>query len=951
MTDTARPSPSSPFSRWWALLLVVPAVVFVVCTETSPSFGQQFHVVRAIDASDVATGVSGIRRGVAVDAAFIAAWLATVPWLTSRGRSWLRPFQRAQLRHEHAWRIALAAGCLDVLEDVLLLVATYRQPDALLVVLAAVGWVKYAAYVAAAVGAVGMVRRGALGGWVDQVMERVGELTVERYSRSPRHPSRTSHVEPAPGCLPATTPAAAGGLVAATRRRIRAYARGFLGRAAPAAPGPSGAAPAGPPPAGTTVGGPGPAGVGICVSGGGIRAAGIALGALAALDVPQGGNPSVFRSARWLCSVSGGGFTAAGWRLARTPTNDGCSYPPPGALSDGLLAAGSPWRGHVRRRRRYLENGWLSLLGGLVGALVRSILVLSGAAAVGVLLGWAVGRWVRSDLVAPDLPEALVGVRVNQLPPPGIVFFDQLWWPGLVVMMLGALLLLLGAARREGRTLRAAARWTLAGGAALLVVLQGLAALIAYTRHPTALLGVDRETPLTALLSSLSGIGIVSAIGGLLVARLQRSWLRLGGVLVAVLVLVLAGEVAQATLAEDTEAAVRTGFFTDPLALVWVSVAVLVVLNLVDSHRLTLAGIYRKRTAATFATRWCGEPVPLTYDQEPAMAEYRPAGEGPRPAGPQLIMAATAHSSTPTVAGLKGAGITFDDTHIHLYDGKTGPPSCVVTSSFPEGSAWRGYPRSWSYSRAMALSGAALASALGRHALGTTTALLAVANLRLGMWIPNPARAAEDFGPGLASQPRVGLSYLVKEVFGRYDLAKDPFIYVADGGHRDNLGLVELLRRRPREVYVVDASGDAPGTFRALRQAIDLAELELGIGICMDWDPIRHGAQEPTEDRPVLRAVRSTPPTMPFSCATTGTVTYADGATAELFYARNQVALTSSPELRAFAGGDRRFPDYSTADQFLRDVQFANLVALGEEMGTRLVGLHDPGRRRPCRSG
>jgi hypothetical protein len=57
------------------------------------------------------------------------------------------------------------------------------------------------------------------------------------------------------------------------------------------------------------------------------------------------------------------------------------------------------------------------------------------------------------------------------------------------------------------------------------------------------------------------------------------------------------------------------------------------------------------------------------------------------------------------------------------------------------------------------------------------------------------------------------------------------WIYVTDGGHYENLGMVEALRRMPDHLIVVDASGDVPGGFGTLGQAIALARSELGVQI------------------------------------------------------------------------------------------------------------------------
>src|SRR5688572_33341177 len=52
-------------------------------------------------------------------------------------------------------------------------------------------------------------------------------------------------------------------------------------------------------------------------------------------------------------------------------------------------------------------------------------------------------------------------------------------------------------------------------------------------------------------------------------------------------------------------------------------------------------------------------------------------------------------------------------------------------------------------------------------------------------------------------------------------------LYVSDGGHYDNLGLVELLRRGCRTIYCFDAGGGR--TSGALADAIALARTELNV--------------------------------------------------------------------------------------------------------------------------
>src|SRR5918993_544220 len=132
----------------------------------------------------------------------------------------------------------------------------------------------------------------------------------------------------------------------------------------------------------------------------------------------------------------------------------------------------------------------------------------------------------------------------------------------------------------------------------------------------------------------------------------------------------------------------------------------------------------------------------------------------------------------------------------------------------------------------MAVSGAAIASARGRHAAAVQR-LLALSNVRLGTWLPNPAflaalgRESTNWRtPRLPNARR--LPYQLREIIGAYP-AEGRMLLCTDGGHWENLGLVELLRHRCRTVYCLDASGDAPPFATTLAEAITLAYEELGV--------------------------------------------------------------------------------------------------------------------------
>ena len=82
-----------------------------------------------------------------------------------------------------------------------------------------------------------------------------------------------------------------------------------------------------------------------------------------------------------------------------------------------------------------------------------------------------------------------------------------------------------------------------------------------------------------------------------------------------------------------------------------------------------------------------------------------------------------------------------------------------------------------------------------------------------------------------AMQPTLGL--LWAEAAGQLSY-RSTWMYVTDGGHYDNLGLVEALRRGASNIVVLDASGDKANTWSTLGGAIALARADAGVEIELD---------------------------------------------------------------------------------------------------------------------
>jgi hypothetical protein len=170
-------------------------------------------------------------------------------------------------------------------------------------------------------------------------------------------------------------------------------------------------------------------------------------------------------------------------------------------------------------------------------------------------------------------------------------------------------------------------------------------------------------------------------------------------------------------------------------------------------------------------------------------------------------------------------------------------------------------------------------------------------------------------------------------------------VFVTDGGHYENLGLVELLRRRPANAVCLDASGDKPDVATTLAQAIQLAYEELGVVVKLD-NPgcLGAGPEAPSVDCPD-QLIGKLKERLAQSCAITGTVEYPDlgkalpASTGRLFFGKAVLTVDSPFDVLAHAAEAPNFPHDSTADQWFDAAQFDNYHALGRFVGQRVLDL------------
>ena len=242
--------------------------------------------------------------------------------------------------------------------------------------------------------------------------------------------------------------------------------------------------------------------------------------------------------------------------------------------------------------------------------------------------------------------------------------------------------------------------------------------------------------------------------------------------------------------------------------------------------------------------------------------------------------------------------------------------------------------RRWiTLSRALAVSGTAFSPNMGYHSTPAVSCLLTVFNLRLGAWMENPRKGRV----WRKSRSLVGLLYLLRELFGATD-EDEKFVYLSDGGHFENLGIYELVRRRCRFIVACDASMDKSYTFEDLGNAVRKCHNDLGV-------PIRIDARAIVPDTTTGRSR--------FHCAI-GTIHYEHAYPLEppgyLLYIKPSLTGSEPIDVRQYASAHVDFPHEPTPDQWFTESQFESYRRLGYKVGRTVFEATEEDRPRDMES-
>jgi hypothetical protein len=240
---------------------------------------------------------------------------------------------------------------------------------------------------------------------------------------------------------------------------------------------------------------------------------------------------------------------------------------------------------------------------------------------------------------------------------------------------------------------------------------------------------------------------------------------------------------------------------------------------------------------------------------------------------------------------------------------------------------------------AMAISGAAVNPNWGYHSSATMAFLLTLFNLRLGWWMGNP-RLDEWKRP----DPKFGLLYLMRDLIGKSDINMK-YVCLSDGGHFDNMGLYELVRRRCDYILIGDGEQDQETTCEGLANAIRRCRIDFGVEIKFDDETDTSKKSNKTENTDGIDEISEIEKIKKKKVhIIKGTITYPGNVkhVGTLIYIKAVVVGDEPVDVREYALANVDFPHQSTGDQFFDESQFESYRKLGYNSIDKVSQLYIP---------
>ena len=249
----------------------------------------------------------------------------------------------------------------------------------------------------------------------------------------------------------------------------------------------------------------------------------------------------------------------------------------------------------------------------------------------------------------------------------------------------------------------------------------------------------------------------------------------------------------------------------------------------------------------------------------------------------------------------------------------------------------------------LGISGAAFSTGTGmRTSLGLSL-LAGMGNVRLGRWwdsgVVRPPK--EDCKLGLKIENTIARLFPVQTCLLDEFLARFPGVsrrhwYLSDGGHFENMGGYELVRRRLPMIIIVDGEQDTDFTFEGLSNLVRKARLDFGAEVkFLDEKSLEAEVDDSLLSTiGTLEQLRRDANGISRSHAALAWITYDHGEkpASRLLYVKPTLTGDEPADVLEYHKGHPDFPHEPTIDQFFDEAQWESYRRLGEHIAETLFG-------------
>jgi len=346
--------------------------------------------------------------------------------------------------------------------------------------------------------------------------------------------------------------------------------------------------------------------------------------------------------------------------------------------------------------------------------------------------------------------------------------------------------------------------------------------------------------------------------------------------------------------------------------------AIALLVLLVDPHEFGLHAVYRDRICRAFL----GAAYPVGSEKQPAVANAKDNRQTDlRPEDDVLLEKLRGRPLHLVCCAANNLGGD------HLETLSRGACSAVLSrNGVAMGGHWMQQP-GLELGSALTASAAATNSNMGSVSmrLGPAVAfLMSALNIRLGLWVENPARRDE------ARRERLLPGWLFYKEMASLTTYKAREIHLSDGAHFDNLALYELVRRHCRYIIVSDCTADPEVAFDDFGNTARRIREDFDIEIDIDIEPLRPG----NEKRAAQHAV-------------VGTIDYGWFDKGTLVYVKPGLTGDEPIDVLQYKTRNLEFPHEGTGDQFYGEAQWESYRRLGVHTVNQVFSFEDRASANP----